>query len=58
MVKWEFYFALTEEFLSYIYDDEKNTRSEDILKTGTIHKALAVTKSFVKIYPDFDICHI
>ena len=56
MVKWEFYYELFEDFLSYIDYDETNKHSEDVLTTGTSYKAHAVTRAFGKRYPACEIC--
>ena len=48
LVNWEFYYTLTEYFLAYIDDDDKNTRSTIIPITGTSNRWLEVTGAFGK----------
>ena len=56
LVKWAFCPAVDDDFLAYINDNETNTRSADILTTGTSHKELAVTRAFGKRYPACGVC--
>ena len=56
MVKFELYSIVTEDFLVYIDDDDKNKKIVDISTIGTSHKSLAFNSSFGKRYPSCEIC--
>ena len=57
-MKQQFYSAVDEQLLAYIYHDETNTCATGIPTTGKINKELAVTRAISKINSDYDICYI